>query len=62
MVGGNLTKATTMEVIKVGVRDENKVNGRKMVVKKTCVTKAPNNEKPVGPIWINQNIRLGGLD
>ena len=24
--------------------------------------RTPNNEKPVGPIWINQNIRLGGLD
>ena len=43
MVGGNLTKATTMEVIEVGVRDENKVDGGKMVVKKTCMTKAPNN-------------------
>jgi len=27
-----------MEVIEVGVSDENKVDGRKMVVKKTCVT------------------------
>ena len=51
-----------MEVIEVGVSDENKVNGGKMVVKKTCVTKAPNNKKPVGPVRINQNIRLGGLD
>jgi hypothetical protein len=32
-----------MEVIEVGVSDEDKVDGRKMVVKKTCVTKAPNN-------------------
>jgi hypothetical protein len=51
-----------MEVIEVGVSDENKVDGGKMVVKKTCVTKAPNNKKPVGPIGINQNIRLGGLN
>ena len=46
----------------MGVSDEDKVDGRKMVVKKTCVTKAPNNEKPIGPVRINQNIGLGGLD
>jgi hypothetical protein len=42
-----------MEVIEVGVSDENKVDGRKMVVKKTCVTKAPNNKKPVSPVRID---------
>ena len=46
----------------MGVSDENKVNRGKMVVKKTSVTKAPNNKKPVGPVGINQNIRLGGLN
>ena len=46
----------------MGVSDEDKVDGRKMVMKKACVTKPPNNKKPVGPVRINQNIRLGGLD
>jgi hypothetical protein len=62
LVGGDLTKATTMKVIEVGVSDKNKVDGGKMVVKKTCVSKAPNNKKPVSPVRINQNIRLRCLD
>ena len=51
-----------MKVIEVGVSDKNKVDGGKMVVKKTCVSKAPNNKKPVSPVRINQDIRLRCLD
>jgi uncharacterized membrane protein YvbJ len=49
-------------MVKMGVGDENKVDGGKVVVGESSVTKAPNDKKPVGPVRIDKNVAMGSLN
>ena len=62
LIGGNPAEAASVEMIKMGVGDENKVDGRKVVVGESSVAKAPNDKKPVGPVGIDKNVAMGSLN
>jgi hypothetical protein len=62
LISGNPAEAASVEMVKMGVRDENKVDGGKVVVGESSVTKAPNDKKPVGPVRIDKNVAMGSLN
>ena len=62
LIGGNPAEAATVEMIKMGVGDENKVDGGKVVVGESSVAEAPNDKKPVGPVRIDKNVAMGSLN
>ena len=62
LISGNPAEAASVEMVKMGVRDENKVDGGKVVVGESSVTKAPNDKKPVGPVGIDKNVAMGSLN
>jgi hypothetical protein len=62
LISGNPAEAATVEMIKMGVRDENEVDGGKVVVRESSVAEAPNDKKPVGPIRIDKNVAMGPLN
>lgn len=46
----------------MGMSDENEVDGGKVVVGESSVAEAADDEKPVGPVGIDENISVGTLD
>ena len=62
LIGGNPAEAATVEMIKMGVGDENEVDGGKVVVGESSVAEAPNDKKPVGPVGIDKNVAMGSLN
>ena len=62
LISGNPAEAASVEMVKMGVRDENKVDGGKVVVGESSVAKAPNDKKPVGPVGIDKNVAMGSLN
>ena len=46
----------------MGVGDENKVDGGKVVVGESSVAEASNDKKPVGPVRIDKNVAMGSLN
>ena len=62
LIGGNPAEAASVEMIKMGMSDENEVDGGKVVVSEPSVAEAPNDKKPVGPVGINKNIAMGSLN
>ena len=62
LIGGNLAEAPSVEMIKMGMRDENEVDGGKMVVGESGVAEAANDKKPVGPVGIDKNVAMGSLN
>ncbi len=62
LIGGNPAEAASVEVIKMGMSDENEVDGGKVVVGEASVAEAPNDKKPVGPVGIDKNIAMGSLN
>lgn len=61
LVGGDFAEAAAMEVIKMGMGDEDEIDGGEVVVEKTSVTEAADHEEPVGPVWIDEDIGLRSL-
>ena len=62
LIGGNPAEAASVEMIKMGVRDENEVDGGKVVVGESGVAEPPNDKKPVGPVRIDKNVAMGSLN
>ncbi len=62
LIGGNSAEAASVEMIKMGVGDENKVDGGKVVVGESSVAEASNDKKPVGPVRIDKNVAMGSLN
>ena len=62
LIGGNPAEAASVEMIKMGMGDENKVDGGKVVVGESSVTEAPNDKKPIGPVGIDKNVAMGSLN
>ena len=46
----------------MGMSDENEVDGGKVVVRESCVAETADDEKPVGPVGIDENISVWTLD
>lgn len=53
LIGGNFAKAAAVEMIKVGVGYEHKVDGGKMVVKEAGVAETTHDEKPICPVRVD---------
>jgi len=62
LIGGNPAEAPSVEMIKMGMSDENEVDGGKMVVGESGVAEAANDKKPVGPVGIDKNVAMGSLN
>ena len=62
LIGGNPAEAASVEMIKMGMSDENEVDGGKVVVGESSVAEAPNDKKPVGPVRIDKNVAMGSLN
>jgi len=62
LVGGDSAEAAPVEVVEVGVGDEDQIDRGEVMVGKTGMTQAPDHEKPVGPVWVDQDISLMALD
>ncbi len=62
LIGGNPAEAASVEMIKMGMSDENEVDGGKVVVVQPGVAKTPNDKKPVGPVGIDKNVAMGSLN
>jgi len=62
LIGGNAAKAFAVEVVKMGVGDEDEVDIGKMVVGEAGVTEAANDEQPICPVWIHEKVAMGALD
>ncbi len=62
LIGGNPAEAASVEMIKMGMSDENEVDGGKVVVVQPGVAEAPNDKKPVGPVGIDKNVAMGSLN
>ena len=62
LIGGNPAEAASVEMIKMGMSDENEVDGGKVVVGESSVAEAPNDKKPVGPVGIDKNVAMGSLN
>ncbi len=62
LISGNPAEAASVEMIKMGMSDENEVDGGKVVVGESSVAKAPNYKKPVGPVRIDKNVAMGSLN
>lgn len=62
LISGNPAEAASVEMIKMGMRDEDEVDGRKVVVGQPGVAEPPNDKKPVGPVRIDKNVAMGSLN
>jgi hypothetical protein len=62
LIGGNPAEAASVEMIEMGMSDENEVDGGKVVVGESSVAEAPNDKKPVGPVGIDKNVAMGSLN
>ena len=62
LISSNPAEAAAVEVIKMGMSDENEVDGGKVVVGESSVAEAPNDKKPVGPVGIDKNVAMGSLN
>lgn len=62
LVGGNPSQTAAIEVVKMSVRDQHQINIGQVMMQKAGVPEAPDDQKPVGPIGINQDIAVRTLD
>ncbi len=49
-------------MIEVGVGDQHEVDRGKVVVGESRMSQAAHDQEPIGPIWIDQDIGLRGLN
>jgi len=49
-------------VIEVGMGNQYEINGGKVVVGESCVAETADDEQPVGPVGIDENISVWTLD
>ena len=49
-------------MVEVGVGDENEIDVGQMMVGEAGMAEATDHQKPVGPIWIHQDISVGALN
>lgn len=62
LIRGNLAEAFAVQVIEMGMGNEYKIDGGKVVVGEACVAETADDEKPVGPVGIDENISAWTLD
>ncbi len=62
LVGGDSSEAAPVEVVKVGVGDENQIDRGEVMMGKTCMAQSTDHQKPVGPVRVDQNVPLMALD
>ena len=62
LVGGDSPEAPPVEMVEVGVGDENQIDRGEVMVGKSGMTQAANHEKPVGPVRVHQNVPLVALN
>jgi len=62
LVGGDSAQATPVEVVEVGVGDENQIDRGEVMVGKTGMAQSTDHEKPVGPVRVDQNVSLVALN
>ena len=62
LVGGDSPEAPPVEMVEVGVGDENQIDRGEVVVGKSGMTQAADHEKPVGPVRVHQNVPLVALN
>jgi hypothetical protein len=62
LVGCDLPEAPTVKVIEMGMGDQNKVNRGEVVMSQSGVAESSNNEEPVGPVRVDENVCLSGLN
>ena len=62
LVGCDLPEAPTVKVIEMGMGDQNKVNRGEVVMSQSGVAESSNNEEPVGPVGVDENVCLRCLD
>jgi hypothetical protein len=57
-----LSEAPAVKVIEMSMGNQNKVDGGKVVMRQAGVAESANDEEPVRPVGIDENICLRGLD
>ena len=62
LVGGDAAEAPSVEMIEVGVGDENQINRGEVMVGKSGMAQAADHEEPVGPVRVDQNVPLVALN
>ena len=62
LVRCDLPEAPAVKVIEMGMGDQNKVNGGEVVMSQAGVAESSNNEEPVGPGRVDENVCLRCLD
>jgi len=62
LVGGDSAQATPVEVVEVGVGDENQIDRGEVMVGKSGMAQSTDHKKPVRPVRVDQNVPLMALD
>lgn len=62
LVGGNLSQAFSIEMVEVGMGDENQVDIRQVMAGQARMPKTTDDQKPIGPVRIHQDVSLGPLN
>ena len=62
LVGRDLPEAATVKVIEMGMGDQNKVDRGQVVLRQAGMAEPANHEKPVGPVRVDENVGLRGLN
>jgi hypothetical protein len=57
-----LSKASAVKVIEMSVGNQNKVDGGEVVMGQAGVAESANDKEPVGPVRVDENVCLRGLD
>jgi hypothetical protein len=62
LIGGDLSKTSAIQVVKMGMGDEDEVDVGQMVMRQAGVPQATDDEEPVGPVGIDENVSMGPLN
>ena len=62
LIGGDPTEAPPVEMVEMGVGDENQIDRGEVMVGESGVAQTAHHEKPVGPVRIHQNVCLMALN
>ncbi len=62
LVAGDGLQGATVEVVEVGVGDEDEIDGGEVVKLEAGVLDALDDLEPLGPVWVDEDAVLGGLD
>ena len=62
LVGGDSAEAPPIEMVEVGVGDEDQIDRWEVMVGKSSMAQPADHEKPVGPVRVDQNVSLVALN